>query len=220
MTVHRPGRPEDLPDPNLLWTRWAALATATSDTDEDYDWYLPFRWYLHFANWGSTWMGMARYDDGRFVLFGEDEASYTKWHKTPIDVLAEAPTWLPLDKLRDLVRDAMIGFVYWYEDSTWHRAPYPETLADDGLDCSMASLSLTTAEEAASVLTSWCEDCDRASDARLDFMAQAEHGAVTDDVLNELAEHAKMDVAELKSLARRFDLIAGAPATYRGHGDR
>jgi hypothetical protein len=211
MTVHRPGLPEDLPDPNRLWTRWAALAVATSDTDEDYDWYLPFGWYLHFANYGSTWMGMARYDGDRFVLFGEDESSYTKWHKTPIDVLAGAPDWLPLDKLRDLVTDAMIGFVYWYEDDAWHRAPYPETLTDDGLDCALASLDLATGEDAASVLGTWSEESDRDAAVRLRFLAQAEEGAVTDDILVQLADCTNVDVAELRSLARRLHLIAGEP---------
>lgn len=208
MTIHRPGLPEDLPDPQLLWTRWAALAVATSDTDEDRNWYLPFSWYLHFANWGSTWMGMARYGGGRYLLFGEDESSYTKWHKTPIDVLADAPDWLPLDELRELVRDAMIGFVYWYEGDAWHRAPYPETLSDDGLDCAMASLALGSSEEMAEVVGGWCEDYDRDAAARLEFLARAEAGAVTDEALEELAAGAAMDAAELKELARRFELMA------------
>lgn len=212
MTIHCPGLPEDLPDPNLLWTRWAAFAVATADNDDDYNGYLPFSWGLHFANYGSTWMGMARYDGGRFVLFGEDEASDTKWHKPPIDVLAEAPAWLPFDELRPLVADYMIGFIYWYENDAWHRAPYPETLSDDGLDCAMGSLSLSTSEDAASILATSSEDLDPDSDGseaniRLRFLKQAEQGTVTSDALDKLAEHIKVDIAELTSLAQRLHLI-------------
>ncbi|WP_280703003.1 hypothetical protein [Kitasatospora sp. GP82] len=48
------------------------------------------------------------------------------------------PDWLPHQKLRDLLEGYELGCVYWYENGAWSRAPYPEDLDDDGLDCGMS----------------------------------------------------------------------------------
>lgn len=72
------------------------------------------------------------------MLYGEDESSDVKWHKPAVDMLAGAPDWLPYEKLRDLLQGRELGCVYWYENGTWARAPYPEGLSDDGLDCGMS----------------------------------------------------------------------------------
>lgn len=76
--------------------------------------------------------------EGRFVLYGEDESSGVKWHKPSIDMLAGGPDWLPYEELRDRLQGYELGCVYWYENGAWARAPYPEDLSDDGLDCGMS----------------------------------------------------------------------------------
>ncbi|MFD9130754.1 hypothetical protein [Kitasatospora sp. NPDC059571] len=144
MTVHRPGLPEDLPPAEELWARWALLAAleATTEGEERPPRHRTGRWIddegLHWDDCGCTWWVMSRQGDGRFVLYGEDEASEVKWHEPPIDVLAGGPEWLPYEELRDRLEGHEIGCVYWYENGTWARAPYPDDLDDDGLDCGMS----------------------------------------------------------------------------------
>ncbi|MFD0531458.1 hypothetical protein ACFQ1I_40550 [Kitasatospora arboriphila] len=57
--------------------------------------------------------------------------------RAAIDVLAGGPDWLPYEELRDRLEGCEIGCVYWYENGAWARAPYPDDLGDDGLDCGM-----------------------------------------------------------------------------------
>ncbi|WP_405180628.1 hypothetical protein [Nocardia sp. NBC_01377] len=76
--------------------------------------------------------------DGRFVLYGEDEASGVKLHEPRIDMLAGAPDWLPFEELHDRLEGYELGCVYWYDSGVWARASYPDDLRDDGLDCGMS----------------------------------------------------------------------------------
>ncbi|MFD7167304.1 hypothetical protein [Streptomyces violascens] len=144
MTIQRPGMPGDLPRPETLWARWGLLAVleATTEGEETPPVHRTGCWIdtggLHLDDCGCTWWTLARMGEGRFVLYGEDESSDVKWHKPAIDMLAGAPDWLPHDKLRDLLEGYELGCVYWYENGTWSRAPYPDDLDDDGLDCGMS----------------------------------------------------------------------------------
>ncbi|MFH0520014.1 hypothetical protein ACHBTE_22935 [Streptomyces sp. M41] len=144
MTIHRPGLPEDLPPGEVLWGRWALLAALGATVDEEGR--LGFRrtgrWIdasgLNHDDSGCTWWVMSRRGEGRFVLYGEDESSGVKWHRPPIDMLAGGPHWLPYEELRDRLEGYELGCVYWYEHGSWARAPYPDSLGDDGLDCGMS----------------------------------------------------------------------------------
>ncbi|MFG2823512.1 hypothetical protein ACGFX4_29315 [Kitasatospora sp. NPDC048365] len=145
MTVHRPGLPSDLPPAEELWARWALLAAlgASSEDEETPSVHRSGRWIddegLHWDDCGCTWWIMSREGDGCFVLYGEDESSGVKWHEPAIDVLAGGPDWLPYEELRYRLEGNEIGCVYWYENGTWARAPYPDDLDDDGLDCGLSS---------------------------------------------------------------------------------
>jgi hypothetical protein len=44
--------------------------------------------------------------------------------------------------LRELLDGYELGCVYWYENGTRARAPYPETLDDDGLDCGIGRFAV------------------------------------------------------------------------------
>ncbi|MEU8991755.1 hypothetical protein AB0C98_36210 [Streptomyces sp. NPDC048558] len=144
MTVHRPGLPEDLPPGEVLWARWALLAAvkATTEQEETPSVHRVGHWIdeagLHWDDCGCTWWIMSRMGEGRFVLYGEDESSGVKWHEPPIDMLAGGPDWLPYEELRDRLEGYELGCVYWYENGAWSRAPYPDSLEDDGLDCGMS----------------------------------------------------------------------------------
>ncbi|MFD5712250.1 hypothetical protein ACFWHW_17970 [Streptomyces pharetrae] len=144
MTIHRPGLPEDLPPGEELWARWALLAAveATTKEEERTSGYRTDIWIdedgLHWDDSGCTWWVMSRTAPGRFVLYGEDESSGAKWHNPPVDMLAGGPDWLPYAELQDRLEGYELGCVYWYEGESWARAPYPDSLADDGLDCGMS----------------------------------------------------------------------------------
>ncbi|AXE25076.1 hypothetical protein C0216_17905 [Streptomyces globosus] len=140
MTIHRPGRPGDLPAAEALWARWALAAVLQASTeDEGLGVHRSGTWVdaggLHLDDGGCTWWTYQPLGGGRYALYGEDESSGVKWHEPAVDMLAGAPGWLPRATLDDLLEGAQLGCVYWYEAGAWARAPYPETLEDDGLDC-------------------------------------------------------------------------------------
>jgi hypothetical protein len=143
MTIQRPGLPEELPDPEVLWARWALVAVVEATTEaEESAHYRTGTWIddegLHLDDCGCTWWTFSRLGDGRYVLYGEDESSDCKWHEPPVDMLSGGPDWLPYQELRDRLAGNELGCVYWYENGSWARAPYPEDLKDDGLDCGMS----------------------------------------------------------------------------------
>ncbi|MCX4717620.1 hypothetical protein ACFWB2_09445 [Streptomyces virginiae] len=195
MRMRRPGRPEDLPDAGVLWARWAALAVATWDAEEEQE---------RFRH--GYWLGDGdhdlRYDDGacsrwvltraagdRAVLFGQDDAGEVGRYRPPIDVLAGAPEWVRSEGLHDLLARGRVECVYWFEDGTWHRAPYPDDLRDDGLDCGIGHLaSRDRAVEAICALFEFDDDCEGAVEACERFFAHAERGTVTGEVVRAFAD--------------------------------
>ncbi|MFG2720644.1 hypothetical protein ACGFW5_20430 [Streptomyces sp. NPDC048416] len=186
MTINRPGLPGDLPKAELLWARWGLLAVLEASVEGEET---PFvhrtgNWIgggLHLDDCGCTCWTLKPLGEGRFVLYGEDESSDVKWHKPPIDMLAGAPDWLPVDELRDLIEGYELGCVYWYENGAWARAPYPESLGDDGLDCGMSRFA-----DRSDVLSA----LDVGEDAPVDpgtLLDRAERYELTPDLLEPLA---------------------------------
>ncbi|MFJ8039524.1 hypothetical protein ACIRBX_03290 [Kitasatospora sp. NPDC096147] len=147
MTINRPGLPTDLPPAERLWARWALLAAlrATAEAEARPSVHRRGRWIdevgLHWDDSGCTWWIFESLGEGRFVLYGEDESSAVKWYEPAIDVLAGGPDWLPYAELRERIAGWEIGCVYWYENGAWARAPYPEDLDDDGLDCGIGEFA-------------------------------------------------------------------------------
>ncbi|MFI5828028.1 hypothetical protein ACIA6C_12270 [Streptomyces sp. NPDC051578] len=188
MTVHRPGQPGDLPSPELLWARWALLAVLEATTEaEGRGVHRTGHWIsgtgLHLDDAGCTWWTLYRSDEDHYVLYGEDESSGVKWHEPRIDMLAGAPRWLPYEKLRDLLEGWELGCVYWYENGSWARAPYPEGLGDDGLHCGMSRF--LDREEVLGMLA----DIDRPVEGRTasELLGAAEGYRLTPDHLKALA---------------------------------
>ncbi|MEO3974446.1 hypothetical protein [Streptomyces sp. CAU 1734] len=73
--------------------------------------------------------------DGRAMFYGQDvDCSDTTYRgEAPVDLLVNAPGWLPLDRLRELNDGYELGYLYWWEQGSWDRAPYPVHVEDDGL---------------------------------------------------------------------------------------
>ncbi|MEU9122716.1 hypothetical protein AB0C96_23105 [Streptomyces sp. NPDC048506] len=137
--MHRPSEPEDLDHPERLWARAATLAVVAAAVD-DWD---EFSFGAHglqcWNDGGAYWWRLKLYDDGRALLCGQDsDGSYTHDGGRQIDFLAGGPAWLPWERLRHDAEGNLFGFVYWWQDGSWARAPYPEKLPDDGLAMAMS----------------------------------------------------------------------------------
>ncbi|MEU9113503.1 hypothetical protein AB0D04_17400 [Streptomyces sp. NPDC048483] len=137
--MHRPSVPEDLDLPERLWARAATLAVVAAAVD-DGDEFSRGRHGLECWNGGGAyWWRLKLYEDGRALLCGQDsDGSYTHSKNRQIDFLAGGPDWLPWEKLRHDAQGNLFGFVYWWQDGSWARAPYPEGMRDDGLEMALS----------------------------------------------------------------------------------
>ncbi|MFJ3905913.1 hypothetical protein [Streptomyces sp. NPDC090025] len=221
MTIDRPGRPADLPAPELLWARWALAAVVqASAAGERETGYRTGCWIddegLHLDDCGGTWWTFTRVAEGRWVLYGEDESSGAKWYEPPVDMLAGGPDWLPYEELRDRLSGNELGCVYWYEDGAWGRAPYPADLDDDGLDCGMSRFVVRA--EALLLLRELAREAvrgpgDAAAVDAAALLELAEAYALTPDELTAAAGEAP----ELPAMLRELDRAGlGARAAAAG----
>ncbi|MFE1869297.1 hypothetical protein ACFW9N_00115 [Streptomyces sp. NPDC059496] len=197
MKIHRPGRPEDLPEASVLWARWAALAVATWDAEEEEERFRHGYWFdgsgsdveLRYDDGACSRWVLIRADGGRAVLFGQDDSSKVAQYEPPIDLLAGAPGWVRDERLHDLLEQGRVECVYWFEDGSWRRAPYPDGLHDDGLDCGIGHLtSRELAVDAICALFEFDEDCEGAVEACEQFFEHADRGTVTDEVVRSFAD--------------------------------
>ncbi|MFE5555622.1 hypothetical protein [Streptomyces sp. NPDC056544] len=194
MKIHRPGRPEDLPEAGALWARWAALAVATWNAEEEKERFRYGYWFdgsdaLRYDDGACSRWVLIRADGGRAVLFGQDDSSKVARYEPPIDLLAGAPGWVRDERVHDLLEQGRVECVYWFEDGSWHRAPYPDDLHDDGLDCGIGHLtSRELAVDAICALFEFDEDCEGAVEACEQFFEHAERGTVTDEVVRSFAD--------------------------------
>ncbi|WP_405436337.1 hypothetical protein OG373_05595 [Streptomyces avidinii] len=199
MRIHRPGRPEDLPEAGVLWARWAALAVATWNAEEEKERFRSGYWIgdsdsgtgrdLRYDDGACSRWALLRSDGGRAVLFGQDDSSKVGRYEPPIDLLAGAPGWVNHELLHARMEQGRVECVYWFEDGSWHRVPYPDDLHDDGLDCGIGHLtSRDHAVEAICALFEFDEDCEGATEACERFFEHAERGTVTERVVRSFAD--------------------------------
>lgn len=140
MKFHRPGRPDDLPPPHVLWAHGVAVAAMGAAQRRGL---LSFegRALLYDDGGGNTWR-LAWVEGDRAVLVGYDhEFSETlDYVSHPFDLLQDAPAWLPWTWVGELEAAECVAFVYWW-DGAWARTPYPDDLDDDGLEAILAKTS-------------------------------------------------------------------------------
>ncbi|MEU9114063.1 NUDIX domain-containing protein [Streptomyces sp. NPDC048483] len=123
------------PPPEVLWSHGATLAAWSAGQR------LPVHNYqvddagLHSADVGNGWWSLTWVEGGRAVLYGIDnDYSETIAQDPPVDLLADGPAWLPWEWLTALVHgEESLGFVYWWADGAWGRAPYSDEVPDDGI---------------------------------------------------------------------------------------
>jgi hypothetical protein len=137
--MHRPSVPEDLDHPERLWARAATLAVVAAAMDDGDEFTLGGHGLRCWNAGGAYWWRLKLYEGGRALLCGQDaDGSYTHLGDKPVDVLAGGPPWLPWERLRHDAEGRLFGFVYWWQDGVWARAPYPGRLRDDGLEMAMS----------------------------------------------------------------------------------
>ncbi|MFE6387067.1 hypothetical protein [Nocardiopsis dassonvillei] len=133
---HSPGRPEDLPRPEVLWARAGALAALMAGVEDDLGILSLEDGVLRYHDGGSSdwylaWCG----GDGRAVIVGydRDTSDSTDNGKRPVDLFAEAPAWLPWEWIAAHEARTNVGFAYWWDGRAWARGPYPDDWEGDGL---------------------------------------------------------------------------------------
>ncbi|WP_435112994.1 hypothetical protein [Nocardiopsis synnemataformans] len=133
---HSPGRPEDLPRPEVLWARAGVLAALTAGLEDNFEILSLEDGVLRYHNGGSSdwylaWCGT----EGRAVIVGYDRDTSDTTHddKRPVDLFAEAPDWLPWEWIAAHEARTNIGFAYWWDGRAWARGLYPDDWEDDGL---------------------------------------------------------------------------------------
>ncbi|MDQ7905390.1 hypothetical protein RB614_12730 [Phytohabitans sp. ZYX-F-186] len=213
-----------LPAPDVLASRWGALAAAMTAAGYD-DVY----WFdadgAHYDDHGGNWARLILVEGGRAVLFGFDhEYSDTTTADPPIDLLAGAPAWLPWPRLLPHADEDMLGAVYWYEGGSWHRVGYPDGL-HDGLRSTIGWLfedGAAIVAELRSVVSEWGgHDIDGEREAaevtaaadRLVAAATARtvDAAALEGLLGRLRER-PVDLAAGVAMAARAGLTAGSTA--------
>ncbi|MFF9869468.1 hypothetical protein ACF1G0_29390 [Streptomyces sp. NPDC013953] len=134
--MHVPSRPEDLDHPARLWARavtFALLEGACDDGRPEH--VLDEHGLWCHATGACGWWRLTVLDGERAVFVGQDpDGSHTHIGGEQIDFLAGGPDWLPWEQLRDDAEGNLFGFVYWWENGSWHRIRYPAELSEDGLE--------------------------------------------------------------------------------------
>ncbi|MGY4988254.1 hypothetical protein [Streptomyces nigrescens] len=137
--MHRPSVPEDLDHPERLWARAATLAVVAAAVDDGDEFSWSDQGLQCWNVGGSYWWRLKMFEDGRALLCGQDsDGSHTHSGGRQIDFLDGGPEWLPWEELREDAAGNLFGFVYWWQDGAWARAPYPEKMPDDGLETAMS----------------------------------------------------------------------------------
>ncbi|MFB7719209.1 hypothetical protein [Nocardia sp. NPDC056100] len=78
---------------------------------------------------GNWWWSLTFMSGGRAVVVGGD-VDFSETMDYDVDLLAGAPEWFPREWF-DRVGD-MAGFLYWWDGTSWDRAPYPPGFTADG----------------------------------------------------------------------------------------
>ncbi|PZT71167.1 hypothetical protein DN402_02780 [Streptomyces sp. SW4] len=155
-----------------MWARAATMAVAAAAGVVPSDEVLLDEDGLQWERHGSWWWRITLAPGGEAVFCGQDaDGSDTHLWDEPIDLLAGLPSRLNWPGLRGELRDAMLGYVYWYTDGAWHRVSYPEGLEDDGLESSYDFLG--SDEEVIDRLTEGIPDDAAAARAVAGFLAEA-----------------------------------------------
>ncbi|MGW5514316.1 hypothetical protein [Nocardia africana] len=184
----------ELPDPAVLWARWAVLSAA-------------------FVAAGSAWGPRVCPSVGVFESAGHSGSTLTLlpggravlsggvWNAPVLDAVynagaavprffAGAPDWVADPVLNPRAVAGLLSFCYWWEAGRWHRgesAPMSE--------CAPAVPAVWTVETVAGVVGSLADDRSGASEAAVQLVAAAQAGVVTREaIVNVFGDGDRVDV--------------------------
>ncbi|GGZ60239.1 hypothetical protein GCM10010387_62410 [Streptomyces inusitatus] len=128
--------------------------------------------------------------EGKALFYGQDvDCSDTTYRgDKPVDLLATAPHWLPADRLRELNDSYELGYLYWWEEGRWGRAPYPDFVADDGLVASCDGYAGIFDDHY--LADSFADAGYRDREAAARFVARVEAGTVNESAVKDLMDSA------------------------------
>ncbi|WP_203856717.1 hypothetical protein [Plantactinospora mayteni] len=198
---------EELDPPETLWIRGAVRAVddaalGAQDVKVDDD--------------GLEWNGPDGIRKWRLILIEGNRAllyghhvfdSHTLNHKPAIDLLADCPKWLPVQRLRSLMDETGIGFVYWWVNGAWRYSDYPGEFVDDGL---YGGVQDVTSDQ-------FIVDYGSQDRGRLTaFLERAKRRDVDEAAVEALFSGSdRADVAAALACARRAGLVVGSVLPYR-----
>ncbi|MER6913418.1 hypothetical protein ABT354_17265 [Streptomyces sp. NPDC000594] len=127
---------------------------------------------------------------GKAIFYGQDaDCSDTTYQgDKPVDLLVDAPHWLPVDRLRELNDSYELGYLYWWEEGRWQRAPYPDYVEDDGLAASCDGYAGIFDDR--SLADSFADAGYRDTAAAERFIARVAEGTVNESVFRDLMDSA------------------------------
>ena len=218
----------DFPDPGEMWVRWVSFAAAFTAAGFDDTWTVTADG-AHRDDGGGNWAHLALVEGGRAVLWGYDhEYSETCDTDPPLDLLAEAPEWLPWEELTRLQVSDQLGYVLWF-DGGWRRAAYPDGVSDgltstagSGLDDDAATAELNE------LVWEWGEhddedDRDEVSAAVARLLALAAQRKVGPDALTALVGrlvNCDLDLPAGLAVARRGGITPDGSVPIIAPGQR
>ncbi|MEV4706858.1 hypothetical protein [Actinoplanes sp. NPDC049316] len=214
----------DLPPPGRMWQRWATLSAALTAIGVDDTWTVGEPG-AHHDDGGGNWAHLTLVEGGRAVLYGFDhEYSATLEAEPPIDLLADAPAWLPWETLVDHAAQDQLGYALWYADGRWTRAAYPEGV-DDGLTQTAGPVLTDQAAHAEliDIVFEWGHHAVDTPAERTRVAAAAERllHDFTPEALNELLEPLPtFDAYAGLAVAKRAGLLPGTTAPQAPQGTR
>lgn len=193
---------DQIPPPGVLWARIALyrafLLAAGVEQSES-----ATGGRIEYDDGGGNWATLVRYPDDHAVLFGWDRNGDSEYDGEPYDPLAEAPRWVPITELNPQVLTGDVGFVRWWDEGEWHRAP-PEL--DDGLEACLGDLcNADTFALACIDLEVFDEDSDTAPEKTVHTL----HAAAEQNTLDRPA----LDVLSSVEPAARDEAFAFLQAT-------
>jgi hypothetical protein len=186
--TNEPEIPVQLDRPELMWQRAVVLVLIAVTRTARPVFRLGDR-ELSCSHSNGGWTLVLR-PDGKALFYGQDvDCSDTTYRgDKPVDLLVNAPGWLPADRLRELNESCELGYLYWWEGSCWDRAPYPAYVLDDGLAASCDGYAGIFDDR--SLADCFADAGYRDPEAARRFIRRVAEGTVNESVLQDLMDSA------------------------------
>ncbi|MFI1016206.1 hypothetical protein [Streptomyces sp. NPDC020965] len=186
--TNEPAIPAQLGGPERMWERAVVLVLIDVTRTARPVFRLGDR-ELSCSHSNGGWT-LALRSGGRAIFYGQDvDCSDTTYRgDKPVDLLVNAPDWVPVDRLRELNDGYELGYLYWWEEGRWARAPYPGYVEDDGLAASCDGYAGIFDDQSLADCFADAGYRDRAAADR--FVARVEAGTVNASALQELMDSA------------------------------